>query len=169
MKPNDNQVVRFRALRLADAEVLYAGAFGVAEVARFLQWGKHASAEQTRAMIEEMIGLHEARRKFFWVACCAVDGRVVGMGSIKPEGGTVWLGFVVVLGEQRKGFGLAILSALEEAGLRKYGSVSAAVEPGNGASIGLLRRASWVARNNAEVEPLLAYEKHGAGCPTLEN
>ncbi len=120
MKPADNRVIRFRGLCAADADLLYTGAFGDAEVTRYLQWETHANPDETKALIKEMLGLHERGEKHFWVAVCTADDRIVGLGSIKPGSDTAWIGFLVLSGEQRKGFGSMIVSALEEVVLGNF-------------------------------------------------
>lgn len=162
MKPACNSIVRFRSISVTDVDALYSGAFGVAEVSRHLQWATHANSGETRVLIDEMVGLHQAGKKFFWVTLCAHDGRIVGLSSIRPDGDTAWIGFLVVSGEQRKGFGFAMVAAMEEAVLDCFPSVSASVEPENRASIGLLRRSGWLEWANPDVLPLLAFQKRKA-------
>lgn len=124
-----------------------------------MQWDAHASPDETRVLIKEMVRLHESREKYFWVALCAQDGRIVGLGSTKPHRNTAWIGFFVLAGEQRRGFGRAILAALEEAVLGRFPTASAAVKSENRASMDLLRRSGWVEWANPDVVPLLAFQK----------
>lgn len=162
MKPADNSVVRFKGLLASDADILFSAAFGNTGVMQYLQWETHICPDETRVLIEEMIDLHQRGDKYFWTAHYRSDDRIVGLASIKPDSDTAWIGFLVLSGEQRKGFGSAIISALEDVVLSRFESVSALVEVRNRSSVNLLRKAGWSEWANADVSPLVAYRKQKA-------
>ena len=159
MKPADNNNVRFRELRLADSDALYGQAFGHPEVSRFLQWDTHSRVEQTQALVEEMMGLHQREENFIWAAVGLEDDRLVGLGSIKFIDSQPWIGFLVLATKQRQGVGSAILSALETATLSEYQTVFAATEDQNLPSIQLLLKNGWVEFDNPAMQPLKTFQK----------
>ncbi|MGJ8678598.1 MAG: GNAT family N-acetyltransferase [Akkermansiaceae bacterium] len=159
MKPLNTATVHFRALECSDATDLHNGAFGVPEVSDHLQWDIHTEFSETEELMKEMIDLHEQEEKYFWVAISPEDQRIVGLGSIKPEIETAWVGFLVFIEEQRKGYGSAILSALEGVVLKNFNRVTAAVDSRNQPSINLLKKKSWNEWDCDTVRTLKAYEK----------
>jgi len=159
MQPPNSTRTHFRALTPSDASDLYAGAFSIPAVTAYLQWDTHQVRTETQALVDEMISLHQQGRKYFWLAFSPDDRRSVGLGSIKPEEATAWVGFLVFHQEQRKGFGAAILAALESAVLGTFDRVAASVDPQNKASIGLLAKSGWQAWDCDTVSPLKAFEK----------
>lgn len=159
MKPSPNSVVRFRELCHSDAPLLFAGAFGDESVTRFLQWDTHRAVEETRLLVDEMVGQHKRKEKFFWIASSVKDRRPVGLGSLKPDTESGWIGFLVFRGEHRKGIGTAMLASLEEAVYQSYEGASAAVSAGNRPSISLLKRAGWTLDATAGSPDFLVYRK----------
>ena len=159
MKPADDSVLRFRPIGPEDQDLLFAQCFGHPEVTKHLQWDTHLEINQTRALITEMTELHAAQEKYFWAALATADNRLAGIGSIKPEENTAWIGFLVLADRQGKGLGARILSALEQAVFAKYDAASAATEAENLRSIQLLRKAGWEDWQNEELLPLIAFRK----------
>jgi RimJ/RimL family protein N-acetyltransferase len=169
MKPPDSTTIHFRELNLSDVSVFHNGAFGTPEVTEYLQWETHTETAETEVLVEEMIDLHQREAKYFWVATSPDDKRIVGLGSIKPEKETAWVGFLVILKEHRKGYGLAILSALESAVLENFERVSAAVNSKNHSSVKLLKKRDWKEWDCESVSPLKAYEKLKANKAVVDN
>jgi RimJ/RimL family protein N-acetyltransferase len=162
MKPPDTSKVHFRALGHSDVSVFHTGAFGVSKVTEYLQWETHTERIETEKLIEEMIDLHQRETKYFWVATAPDDKRIVGLGSMRPERKTAWLGFLVISPEQRKGYGSAILSALESVALEGFERISATVNPKNQPSINLLIKRDWAEWNYEKDSPHKTYRKQRA-------
>lgn len=167
MKPVDTKRLRFRELRVSDADGFHAGAFGVPEVIEHLQWSFHETREQTRELIEEMLEQHRREEKYFWIAQERVSGRLVGLGSLKPSQDTVWIGFLVLRGEHRKGYGTELVSALEAVSLLHRESASAAVEASNRASISLLQQACWTEDEDPAEAAFKTFRRHSVNKATL--
>jgi len=162
MRPFDSKRIRFRELRVSDADGLHSGAFGIPEMTKHLQWDFHDTPEQTKELIEEMLELHRREEKYYWVAQQKPDDCLIGLGSLKPSDNTVWIGFLVMLTEHRKGYGSEIVSALEDVSFRHHESSSAAVAPSNEPSINLLRQAGWTEYEDSSQEVLKTYRKYSA-------
>lgn len=160
MTPKSTSLLTFRELRASDADALFSGVFGVETVTRYLQWETHRKTEETQSLLNEMVGYHQHGEKYFWLACAIDDGRPVGLGSLRPDAETVWIGILVFHNEQRKGVGSAMLSALEDAAFRSIARISAEVNAENKASVSLLERAGWTTCRNVENDGnCLVYQK----------
>ena len=159
MKPPNTTKVHFREVAPSDFLPLYSGAFSVPEVTKHLQWETHKEPIQTKELIEEMIDLHQQRTKYYWVAVSPTNKRIVGLGSMKPEEETVWLGFLVYYQEQRKGFGSAVLEALEASAFNAFERLCAAVDSKNESSRRLLENSGWAEGEYNSSDALKTYEK----------
>ena len=167
MKPSNTTRLQFSKVSLSDSKELFASAFGSKEVTKFLQWECHDYIDQTRLLIDEMCQMHERGEKYFWVARSLIDQALIGLGSLKPDDETAWLGFLIAVEHHRKGYGLEILQALEDAAFCHHQGVSAAVAPSNWASLSLLKKRDWI--KGDFVDGLTQFHKTGRtrrGTPT---
>jgi len=162
MKPSNSMRLWFCKMHPSDVDELFIGAFGSERVTRFLQWDCHNDVDQTRSLVDEMCQTHNRGEKYFWIARSLADNSLIGLGSLKPDDITIWIGFLIASQQHRKGYGFEMLEALEDAAFRYSTSISAAVAPTNRASVSLIEKAGWNADDRRLSDGLLVFRKLAA-------
>jgi len=95
-----------RAPHLSDAEGMFASYTQDADVARYMVWQPHASAEATRDFIAGCVAQWNAGSPYPYIITLKSSGRLIGMLEARPSAHIVNIGYV--LARQHWGQGLMV-------------------------------------------------------------
>jgi ribosomal-protein-alanine N-acetyltransferase len=84
--------IHLRALHMDDAEVFFSEYTRDPEVARFLRWRPHRSAEETMAFIQERVSMRDLGHGCYWALTLKDDGPI-GLIGVRVEERGVNIGF----------------------------------------------------------------------------
>lgn len=146
-----SQRLRIRLLRSDDASIFFRLVTSDLETVRYVQWPVQMVVAEAEALVATFIASTECGEKFYFAAEDAY-GSIVAFASMKIEGPTASVGFVVVATQRRQGYATELISLLTEVAfqLAEVKRVEGLCDVENAGSARALVKAGFVKREVLE-------------------
>jgi RimJ/RimL family protein N-acetyltransferase len=91
----ETQRLVLRKPRLADAQCMFAAYAADPQVTRYLTWRPHQSPQETRGILERMLGMWKSGTAYSWAITLNGSDDIVGMIALHVEEHGVAVGYVL--------------------------------------------------------------------------